>query len=155
MIQEATRREEEEEFDFLLDYFDLIWDEIYDRMYRSWEENELRNAFHQVWNATPFPKEKTREAVPLPSAPHSAYPGRDAAAELAAAVEEGILEAAQQASLEIRVVRALNVDSWLKLTDLCGPAACPALAMECIALWTLPVVPSEILSFRSSRIRCN
>ena len=48
MIQEATRREEEQEFDFLLDHFYLIRDEIYDRMYQLWEENKLRNAFHQV-----------------------------------------------------------------------------------------------------------
>ena len=126
VLQEADRPEEEQEFDCLLDYFYLIRDEIYDRMYQSWEENQLRNAFHQVWSATPFPKGKTREAVPGPSAPHSAYPGRDAAAELAAAVEKGILEAAKQASLEIRAKGALKVDSWLKSTDLCGPAVCPA-----------------------------
>ena len=95
VLQEADRREEEQEFDFLLDYFYLIRDGIYDRMYQSWEENQLRNVFHQVWNATPFPRKKTQEAVPGPSAPHSAYPGRDAAAELAAAVEESILEAAK------------------------------------------------------------
>ena len=85
-------------------------------MYQSLEENQLRNAFHQVWNATPFPKGKTREAVPGPSAPHSAYPSRDAAAELAAAVEEGILEAAKQASLEIGAEGAPKVDSWLRNT---------------------------------------
>ena len=126
VIQEATRREEEQEFEFLFDHFHLIRDKIYDRMYQLWEENQLRNAFHQVWNATPFSKEKTREAVPGPSAPHSASPGGDAAAELAAAVEEGILEAAKQGSLEIRAQGAPKVDSWLKSTDLCGPAACPA-----------------------------
>ena len=106
--------------------FYLIRAEIYDRMYQSWEENQLRNAFHQVWNVTPSPQEKTREAVPGPSVPHSAYPGRDAAGELAAAFEEGILEAAKQASLEIRAGGAPKVDSWLKSTDLCGPAVCPA-----------------------------
>ena len=95
-------------------------------MYQSTEENQLRNVFHQVWNATPFPKEKTWEAVPGPSASHSAYPGQDAAAELAAAVEEGILEAAIQATLEIRARGAPKVDSWLKSTDLCRPAVCPA-----------------------------
>ena len=126
VIQGAMRREREQEFDFLLDYFYLVRDEIYDPMYQSWEENQLRNAFHQVWNATPFPREKTREAVTGSSAPHSAYLGRDAAAELAAAVEEGILEAAKQASLEIRAQGARKVDSWLTSTDLSGPAACPA-----------------------------
>ena len=111
VIQEATRREEGQEFDFLLGFFYLIRDEIYDRMYQSWEENQLRNAFHDVWNATPFPKKKTWESVPRPSAAHSAYPGRDAAAELAAAVEEGIFEAAKQASLEIRAEGAPKEDS--------------------------------------------
>ena len=90
------------------------------------EENQLRNAFHQVWNATSFPKQKTQKAFPGPPAPHCAHPGRDAAAELAAAVEEGILEAAKQASLEIRDEGAPKEDSWLKSTDLCGPAVCPA-----------------------------
>ena len=113
VIQEATRLNEEQEFDFLLDCFYLIRDEIYDRMYQLWDENQLRNVFHQVWNVTPSPKEKTREAVPGPSVPHFAYPGRDAA-ELAAAVEEGILEAAKQASLEISAEGAPKVDSWLK-----------------------------------------
>ena len=125
-MQERLRREKKQRFDFLLEYFYLIRDEIYDRIYQSWEENQLRNAFHQVWNATPLPKEKTREAVPGPSAPHSSYPGRDAAAELAAAVEEGILEAAKQASLKIRSEGAPKVDSWLKSTDLYGPAVCSA-----------------------------
>ena len=36
------------------------------------------------------------------------------------------MEAAKQASLEIRAEGAPNVDSWLKSTDLCGPAACSA-----------------------------
>ena len=126
VIQEITRREEEQEFDFLLDYFYLIRDEIYDRMYRSWEENQLSDAFHQVWNVMPFPKKKTWEAVPGPSAPHSAHPGRDAAAELAAAVEEGILEPAKQLASEIKAQGAPEVDSWSKSTDLCAPAACPA-----------------------------
>ena len=75
VLREADRLEEEQEFDFLPDYFYLIRDQIYDRMYQSWEQRQLRNAFHQVWNVTPFPKEKTWEAVPGPSAPHSAYPG--------------------------------------------------------------------------------
>ena len=102
LMQECLQREEGKDIDFLLEYFYLIRDEIYDRTYRSREENQLRNAFHQVWNALPLPKEKSREAVPGPSAPHCSSPGRDAAAELAAAVEESILEAAKQANLEIR-----------------------------------------------------
>ena len=70
--------------------------------------------------------EKTREAGRGPSAPHSAYSGRDAAVELPAAVDEGILEAANQAGLQIRAEGAPKVDSWLKSTGLCGPAVCPA-----------------------------
>ena len=75
LMQERLRREEEQEFDFLLKYFDLIRDEICDRIFWTWEEDQLRNVFHQVWNAIPFPKEETREAAPGPSAPHSSYPG--------------------------------------------------------------------------------
>ena len=125
-MQEHLGRPEEQEFDFLLEFFYFIRGEICDRIFRSWEENQLRNAFHQVWNATPFPKEKTREAVPGPSAPLSTLPGRDAAAQLAAAIEEGILEAAKQASLEIKTEGAPKVDSWLKSTDVCLPAVYPA-----------------------------
>ena len=91
LLQERLQRLKEQEFDFLLEFFYSIRDEICERTHRSWEENHLRNVFHQVRNATPFPKERTWEAVPGPSAPHSSLPGRDAAAELAAAVEEGIL----------------------------------------------------------------
>ena len=36
--------------------------------------------FLRVWNATPFPKEKTREAVPVPSFVHSTLPDLDAQA---------------------------------------------------------------------------
>ena len=113
LMQERLRREEEQECDFLLEYFHFTRDEICDRIYWSWEENQLRNAFHQVWKATPFPKENTPEAGLGPSAPHSPYPGRDAAAESAAAVDEGIFEAAKQASLQIRAKGAPKVDSWL------------------------------------------
>ena len=125
-MQERLRRFEEQEFDFLLQFFYLIRDEICNRIFRSWEENQLSHVFHQVWNATPFLKGKTPKAVPGPSAPHSSLPGRDAAAELAAAIEEGILEAAKQDSLVIRTEGASKVNSWLKSTDLCGPAVCPA-----------------------------
>ena len=99
LIKEHLCRLEEQEFDFLLEFYYLIPDEICDQIYRLWEENQLTNAFHQVSNATPLSKEKTREAVGGPSAPHSSLPGRDAAAEWAAAVEEGILEAAKHASV--------------------------------------------------------
>ena len=74
--------------------------------------------FHQVWNVRPFPKENTPEAVSWPSGSHFAYPGRDAAAELAAAVEDSFFEAAKQASLEIRDEVAPKLDSWLNTTDL-------------------------------------
>ena len=117
---------EEQEFAFLPEFFYLIGDEICDRIFRLWEENLLRNVFHQVWNTTPFPREKTRAAVPGTSVPHYSLPGRDAAADLAAAVEEGILEAAKHASLDFRTEIAPKVNSWLKSTDLCSPAVCPA-----------------------------
>ena len=80
--KEGVRCWEEEEFDFLSDLFCLFLEEAHERqyhewegnqlwnaflhvrmhvrMYQSWEENQLRNVFHQVWNATPFPKEKTQ-----------------------------------------------------------------------------------------------
>ena len=44
--------------------------------------------------------------------------------DLAAAVEEGILEAARQAGLEIRQEGAPQVDSWLRSTDISRPTAC-------------------------------
>ena len=67
-MQERLRREEEQEFDLLPEYFYLIRDEICHRIYWSWEEIQLRNAFHQVWNETPFPKIKARRLFlgPLP-----------------------------------------------------------------------------------------
>ena len=84
--QGRLRRWEEEEFDFLIEFFSFVFGRTHDREHREWEENQLRNAFQQVWNATPFAKEKTWESVPGPSAPYSLLPGRDAEAELAAAV---------------------------------------------------------------------
>ena len=58
---------------FTRDFYS-IRDEICDPIFRSWKENQLGNAFHQVWNATSFPNEKTRSAVPGPSAPLSTLP---------------------------------------------------------------------------------
>ena len=126
LMQVRLRRSEEQEFNFLLQFLYLIRDEICDLIFPLWEEKQVRNAFHHVWNATPFPKEKTREAVAGPSATHFAVPGQDAEAELGAAVQEGILEAAKQATLEINTKGAPKVDSWLKSTNLCSSAACPA-----------------------------
>ena len=57
--------------------------------------------FLHVWNVTPFPKEKTREAVREPFLAHSTLPNRNVQAELPVAVEEGIVAATKQASLEI------------------------------------------------------
>ena len=111
---------------FLLEFFNLMCNEICDRIFRSWEGNQLRNAFHEVWNATPFPKDKVWGAVRGPPTPYSTLPSRDAQAELAAAVEEGILEVRKQASLQIRTEGAQKVASWLKSIDLCGPQVCPA-----------------------------
>ena len=125
VVQERLWRWEEGEFNFLIEPFYLIRDKIYDRDYREWEENEVKNAFLQIWNATPFPKEKTREAVRGPSFVHSTLPDRDAQAELAAALEEGMVAAAKQASLEIQAEALPKVDSWLKSTVLCGPTICP------------------------------
>ena len=113
-------------FYFLIKFFCLFLEEAQKPQHPECEDNQLKNAFQQVWNATPFPKRMTREAVPGPSAPHSPLPGLDAAAESAAAVEELILEADKQASLEIRTEGAPKVDFWLKSTDLCGPPVCPA-----------------------------
>ena len=48
------------------------------------------------------------------------------------------------------------MDSWLKTTDLCGPALCAQPeGTECTALPTGSAVPSETPSFRSSRVKCN
>ena len=85
------------------------------RMVWSWKGNQPRNVFHQVWNATPFPKGKTREAAPGPSIPHSALTRQDAQAEWAAAVEEGFLEAAKQASLEISTEGAPKVECLVEI----------------------------------------
>ena len=65
-MQERLRCLEEQLFDFLLEFFYFIRHEICDRFYGSWEENQLKNGFHEVCNAAPFPKEKTREALPGP-----------------------------------------------------------------------------------------
>ena len=46
LMQERLRRGEEQGFDFLLEFFYSIRDEICDRIYWSWEENRLRKAFH-------------------------------------------------------------------------------------------------------------
>ena len=117
--------EENDAYDFLVNFFSLLRGEICDRIWRSWEENNLRNAFQQIWEATPFPEEKVRDSVPGPSAPHPPFSSRDVESELAAAVEQGILEAARQASLEIRAEGAPQVDSWLRATNISGPTACP------------------------------
>ena len=106
-----------QDVDCLLQFYSLIRDEICEGIIRLGEEGQLRNAFQQVWNVTPLPKEKTREAVPGPSASHSSLASQESEAEFAAAVEEGILEAAKQASLEIRTERARRVNSWLEATD--------------------------------------
>ena len=84
-----------------MQFFNFICEEISDRNSREWEENQVRNVFHQVWNATSFPKVKTPEPLPRPSVTHSTFPNQDTEAESAAAVEEGILSGAQQARLEI------------------------------------------------------
>ena len=55
---------------------------------------------------------------------HSTQPDRDAQAELDAALEEGIVAAVKQGSLEILVEEVPKVDSWLKRTRLCGPTVC-------------------------------
>ena len=128
VAQERLRRKEDLEFNFLIEFFYLIRDEICDRDYREWEEEHVRNTFLQVWNATPFLKEKTREAVPGRSFVHSTLPDRDAQAKLAAALEEGIVAATKQASLEIQAVGVPKVDSWLHSTRLCGPTTCPVLS---------------------------
>ena len=44
----------------LIEFFCFIPDEICNRQYRGWEENQVRNVFLRVLNATPFPKEKSR-----------------------------------------------------------------------------------------------
>ena len=107
--------------DFLMEYFFLLQDEINTRMWwRSQEDDSFAN-FLQIWEASPFPKEKSPAPVPGPSAPHPPVSIRD---DLAAAVEEGILEAARQASLEIRAEGAPQVDSWLQTTEISGPTAC-------------------------------
>ena len=107
--------------DFLTEYFFLLQDEINTRMWwRSQEDDSFAN-FLQIWEASPFPKEKGCAPVPGPSAPHPPVSIRD---DLAAAVGEGILEAARQASLEIRAEGAPQVDSWLRTTEISGPTAC-------------------------------
>ena len=107
--------------DFLTEYFFLLQDEINTRMWWRSQEDDSFAIFLQIWEASPFPKEKVRAPVPAPSAPHPPVSIRD---DLAAAVEEGILEAARQASLEIRAEGAPQVDSWLRTTEISGPTAC-------------------------------
>ena len=107
--------------DFLTEYFFLLQDEINTSMWWRSQEDDSFAIFLQIWEASPFPKEKVRAPVPGPSAPHPPVSIRD---DLAAAVEEGILEAARQASLEIRAEGAPQVDSWLRTTEISGPTAC-------------------------------
>ena len=107
--------------DFLTEYFFLLQDEINTRMWWRSQEDDSFAIFLQIWEASPFPKEKTKAPVAGPSAPHPPVSIRD---DLAAAVEEGILEAARQASLEVRAEGAPQVDSWLRTTEISGPTAC-------------------------------
>ena len=107
--------------DFLTEYFFLLQNEINTRMWWRSQEDDSFAIFLQIWEASPFPEEKVRAPVPGPSAPHPPVSIRD---DLAAAVEEGILEAARQASLEIRAEGAPQVDSWLRTTEISGPTAC-------------------------------
>ena len=107
--------------DFLTEYFFLLQDEINTRMWWRSQEDDSFAIFLQIWEASPFPKEKGCAPVSGPSAPHPPVSIRD---DLAAAVEEGILEAARQASLEIRAEGAPQVDSWLQTTEISGPTAC-------------------------------
>ena len=107
--------------DFLTEYFFLLQNEINTRMWWRSQEDDSFAIFLQIWEASPFPKEMVRAPVPGPSAPHPPVSIRD---DLAAAVEEGILEAARQASLEIRAEGAPQVDSWLRTTEISGPTAC-------------------------------
>ena len=107
--------------DFLTEYFFLLQDEINTRMWWRSQEDDYFAIFLQIWEASPFPKEKVRAPVPGPSAPHPPVSIRD---DLAAAVEEGILEAARQASLEIRAEGAPHMDSGLRNTEISGPTAC-------------------------------
>ena len=107
--------------DFLMEYFFLLQDEINTRMWWRSQEDDSFAIFLQIWKASPFPKEKGTAPVAGPSAPHPPVSIRD---DLAAAVEEGILEAARQASLEIRAEGAPQVDSWLRTTEISGPTAC-------------------------------
>ena len=107
--------------DFLTEYFFLLQNEINTRMWWRSQEDDSFAIFLQIWEASPFPKEKAKAPVPGPSAPHPPVSIRD---DLAAAVEEGILEAARQASLEIRAEGAPQVDSWLRTTEISGPTAC-------------------------------
>ena len=114
--------------DFLTEYFFLLQNEINTRMWWRSQEDDSFAIFLQIWEASPFPKEKVRAPVPGPSAPHPAVSIRD---DLAAAVEEGILEAARQASLEIRAEGAPQVDSWLRTTEISGPTACSGPSGPC------------------------
>ena len=107
--------------DFLTEYFFLLQNEINTRMWWRSQEDDSFAIFLQIWEASPFPKEKFRAPVPGPCAPHPPVSIRD---DLAAAFEEGILEAARQASLEIRAEGAPQVDSWLRTTEISGPTAC-------------------------------
>ena len=59
---------------FLIDLILVQKDKLCNWMYRDWEENHVWNAIIQVWNATPFSKEKTREAPPPATLPLSFLP---------------------------------------------------------------------------------
>ena len=107
--------------DFLTEYFFVLQNEIHTRMWWRSQEDDSFAIFLQIWEASPFPKEKVPAPVPRPSAPHPPVSIRD---DLAAAVEEGILEAARQASLEIRAEGAPQVDSWLRTSEISSPTAC-------------------------------
>ena len=124
--QEHLRHWEEEEFNFLIEFFCLFLEEP--TIGSSVSGKTINSGMCSSRSGTRLllPRQRPRSLSPSTSAPHSFLPGRDAEGELAAAVEEGILEAAKQASLEIRTKGAQKVNSWFKSTDLWGPAVCPA-----------------------------
>ena len=76
-------------------------------------ENHGRNASIQVCNVTPLTKEKMREAVPRPYGVYTILPTPNAQAKLEAALEERIVTAAKEASLETQANVVPHVDSWL------------------------------------------
>ena len=124
--QEHLRHWEGEEFNFLIEGFCLFLEEPTIGICVSGKTINSGMCSSRSGMRLLLPRQRPRSLSPGTSAPHSFLPGRDAEAELAAAVEEGILEAAKQASLEIRTKGAPKVDSWFKSTDLWGPAVCPA-----------------------------